>query len=497
MKRKQILIFTVAIAILICSIKMVPNQRFLRRLTYWQAQSLQAFDSRSVDFMIFEWARRHWKTTTLMNILIRECVRNPKSIYTHVFPFYTEARQAIWDDPEMLDMYLPDQAEIGWKKNESKMHVRFDNGSLYRLVGADKYKALRGQNFHGIALDEWSMIIERAYTEVFFPILSGKQHAPLKGKRNRFALFGYTPKGVNHATRMFDWAACINEQGQKLPTFGRAKKCKPRWFASRVINDASNFLDASYLKMAEETWPRAIRDQEINCARVTEEERVLITSAMLEELKGFELHPTKTRHIVSCDPSLGGDACPILHIVNGRVPAGQEHTLILHERNPMIITGEIIAMMTRHKCEDAIVDATGITIGQAIVARMAEQGHLCYPFGASEKAIDERRFVNKKTEAWMTVCEQIQAHEIPYPEDQEIREDLSSVRYKTSDSRGRLALEPKEDTKKRLGRSPDKGDAFVMGNYRLPKVEPVQDRRKRKHRDDYDDEEDQGSVWSN
>lgn len=461
---------------------MVPNRRFLSGLTPWQGEALQAFDSGS-DFLILEWARRHWKTTTILNILLRECVRYPKSIYTHVFPFYREGRETIWDDPNMLDMYLPDKREIFWKKNESKMHVRFANGSIYRLVGADRYDTLRGPDFQGVGMDEWSMIVEKAYTTVFMPILAGKQHEG--GKRNRFAIFGYTPKGVNHATRMFDWAACLSEQGQTLPTFGRAGKCKPKWFASRVINDRSNFLDPAFLKMAEERWPKAVRDQEINCARVTDEERVLITSAMIEELRQYQLNPTKTRHIISCDPSLGGDACPILHIVNGRVPDGAEHTLILHERNPMIITGEIIAMMTRHNCEDAVVDATGITIGKAIVARMAEQGHSCFAFGSSEKATDEKRFVNRKTEAWMEVTEQIQAHKIPYIEDQEIREDISSVRYKTSDSRGRLALEPKEDTKKRLGRSPDKGDAFVMGNYRLPYIEPLQDKRRRA-RDKYD-----------
>ena len=100
---------------------------------------------------------------------------------------------------------------------------------------------------------------------------------------------------------MFDWAACIGEQGQTLPDFGRAKKCKPNWFASRVINDRSNFLDGTFLKMAEETWPKAVRDQEINCARVTDEERVLITSAMIEELKQYELHHTKTRQILGKD----------------------------------------------------------------------------------------------------------------------------------------------------------------------------------------------------
>ncbi len=451
-------------------------------MQYWQFEALEAFDSGKVDFMVLEWARRHWKSTTILNILLRCCVEYPNSIYTHVFPFYHEARETIWEDPKMLDSYLPDKkTEMFWKKNETKLHVRFANGSLYRLRGADKFDTLRGPDCDGVGFDEWSMIREKAWTTIFMPIIAGKQHDKTK-KRGRFALFGYTPKGINHATRMFDWAAYMSERGQTLPTEGAAAKCRPRWFASRVINDRTNFLDPEFLKMAEGMWPKAVRDQEINCARITDEEMVLITSRMIEDLKGYHIHPTKTRHIISCDPSLGGDACPIHYIRNGRI----EDKLILHERNPMIITGHIIAMGTKHKCEDYIVDATGITVGKAIVARMKEQGHTrVYGFESAGKAQDDKRFYNRRAEIAWYVAEQIDAHQIPYIEDKDTREDLTVEHYRVSDSRGRLILEPKEDTKKRLGRSPDDGDAFKMGVWRLQYVEALQDRRRRK-RDRWD-----------
>lgn len=458
---------------------MIPNERFTDNLQPWQLEALEAFDSGLVDFMILEWARRHRKSTTILNILLRCCAEYPNSIYTHIFPFYQEARKTIWDDPKMLNSYLPDKSEMGWKKNESKMHVRYDNGSLYRLVGADKPDSLRGQDADGVGFDEWSLIFEKAWTEIFMPIIAGKQEG---NRRRRFALFGYTPKGVNHAPRMFDWAAYISEQGQTLPTEGAAAKCRKKWFASRVINDKTDFLDPEFLKMARELWPKAVRDQELNCARVTDEQMVLITSRMIEDLKGYHIHPTKTRHIISCDPSLGGDACPIQYIRNGQV----KDKLVLHERNPMIITGHIIAMGTKHKCEDYIVDSTGITVGKAIVARMKEQGHTrVYGFESAGKAQDEKRFFNRRVEIAFYVSEQIDAHKVPYIEDQNIRDDLTAEHYKVGDSRGRLILELKEDTKKRLGHSPDDGDTYKMGIWRLQYVEALQDRRRRK-RDKWD-----------
>jgi hypothetical protein len=53
--------------------------------------------------------------------------------------------------------------------------------------------------------------------------------------------------------------------------------------------------------------------------------------------------------------------------------------------------------------------------------------------------------------------------------DDELLDDLCSVN-KSYDSRGRLQLETKDKVKERIGRSPDKADAFV-----LTFAEPVYD----------------------
>jgi hypothetical protein len=379
---------------------MIPNEKFLENLTDWQLECLAAYDSGRYRFFILEWARRHRKTTLLINILIRECVEIPNTVAIYLAPYLAQAREIVWDDPNMLFSYLPDQDECGWAKNESKLTIKFQSGSILRVCGADELDRRRGVDCSVLGIDEWSAMKERMWTEIFMPIMAGKG-------RKRKTLFLYTPKGANHATAMFDWAACINEQGQVLPIRGVAKKLKPGWWASRVINDATDFLDAEFLNLARERWPKATRDQEINCARITDEEMVLITSRMIDDLKGYNIHPTKTRHIISCDPSLGGDACPIQYIRNGMV----KDKLVLHERKPMIITGHIIAMMTKHKCEDAIVDATGITVGKAIVDRMKEQGKTrVYGFESAGQAQDPKRFYNRRAEIAWYVSEQIDAH---------------------------------------------------------------------------------------
>lgn len=88
-------------------------------------------------------------------------------------------------------------------------------------------------------------------------------------------------------------------------------------------------------------------------------------------------------------------------------------------------------------------------------------------FGA--KAINDDRFVNKRAEMWSEANEWLKNPPVELPQDDELLDDLCSVN-KGYDHKGRLLLEPKEDLKKRIGRSPDKADAFV-----LTFAEPVYD----------------------
>ena len=62
---------------------------------------------------------------------------------------------------------------------------------------------------------------------------------------------------------------------------------------------------------------------------------------------------------------------------------------------------------------------------------------------------------------------------IPYPVDEETRRQILALRFKVVDSQGAILLEPKKDTKKKLGRSPDAADAEIMGVWALDQSEPI------------------------
>lgn len=66
--------------------------------------------------------------------------------------------------------------------------------------------------------------------------------------------------------------------------------------------------------------------------------------------------------------------------------------------------------------------------------------------------------------------EQIQNREVEPINDEELIRQLTTLRYNPPKSNGKISLELKHETKKRLGRSPDRADAFVYGLWALKEV---------------------------
>jgi len=109
------------------------------------------------------------------------------------------------------------------------------------------------------------------------------------------------------------------------------------------------------------------------------------------------------------------------------------------------------------------IDADGI--GSGVFDRIAELGYACYGLMSAKAASDNRKYYNYRAEMWFharAVFERQfkEGNVISIPNDEELIEELSGMKYKTH-SDGRQKVELKEEYKKRLGRSPDKGDSFI------------------------------------
>jgi len=141
---------------------------------------------------------------------------------------------------------------------------------------------------------------------------------------------------------------------------------------------------------------------------------------------------------------------------------------ILHYDDTMKIAGEIMLMLERHKINDCAIDTIGI--GKGIVDRLGELNRNVIAINSAEEATDKDRFANRRAEMWWYAMQLILDQEVEPINDEELVKQLTSLRYKPPKSDGKIHLELKYETKKRLGRSPDRADAFVYGLWVLKEV---------------------------
>jgi hypothetical protein len=109
----------------------------------------------------------------------------------------------------------------------------------------------------------------------------------------------------------------------------------------------------------------------------------------------------------------------------------------------------------------AFIDVIGI--GAGVVDRLREMGYgdKIIAVNAGESALDEKKYMNKRAEMYGVLRDWLKEQPAQVPNDDALQADLCVVRY-TYTSNSQYQLESKKDLKKRLRRSPDKGDAVAL-----------------------------------
>jgi hypothetical protein len=187
-------------------------------------------------------------------------------------------------------------------------------------------------------------------------------------------------------------------------------------------------------------WPKAGSD-------------VLIPTALVEAARARWVAPAGRPDAAGCDVArYGADETVVIAIGDGGHPWEPEAR---HGQDLMATAGQLRALNARR----TYVDDTGV--GGGVTDRLAELEVPVHGENFGEAARDSERFVNRRTELWWGAREALQAGRVSVPPDPALAADLSSVKY-SFDSRGRIKLESKDELKKRLKRSPDRGDAYVL-----------------------------------
>jgi phage terminase large subunit len=229
--------------------------------------------------------------------------------------------------------------------------------------------------------------------------------------------------------------------------------------------------------------PEAYRRYVENDWTVTTDKFVLIPNRLLDDSKQTVFqHPAISKHIVSCDPAIGGDECVVYYIKDNRIL----DEMILHVKDTMKIVGELMMFGRKHNCDTYAVDTIGI--GKGIGDRLHELHTKVTYINSAEKPSNDKLYNNRRTEMYGWVMEQFNDRKLPYPakykevfkegeyryaeteKDDELIKQLTSLRYKVIDSSGKIQLEPKQELKKRIGCSPDRADTLVYGLWALKDI---------------------------
>ena len=141
------------------------------------------------------WHRRAGKDITSMNWTIYASCERPGNYY-HFLPKTNQGRKVIWDGKDIsgrpfLD-YWPRELIKG-DPNATEMKLSTQSGSLWQILGSDNFDNVMGTNPVGIVFSEFSLQDPRAW-DFFRPILM---------ENKGWALFLFTPRGRNHAYRLY------------------------------------------------------------------------------------------------------------------------------------------------------------------------------------------------------------------------------------------------------------------------------------------------------
>jgi hypothetical protein len=155
---------------------------------------------------------------------------------------------------------------------------------------------------------------------------------------------------------------------------------------------------------------------------------------------------------------LGPDECVVYLNRNGYVRLQHKWAKL----DTMATVGEFRRIWAERIDLAPVTNVDIVGVGSGPYDRLKELGYQVIPFNGGEKAFNPGKYKNRRSEAFWEAREMIELGLVDIDEeDEDLQAELMEHKYKHT-STGQIQIEPKEDIAARLGRSPDRADAFVM-----------------------------------
>ncbi len=172
----------------------------------------------------------------------------------------------------------------------------------------------------------------------------------------------------------------------------------------------------------------------------------------------------RRKKIIACDISRFGDDETVIYYMEG---TDIKDAIIFGQKDTMYTAGKI-HIWAQEKRPDLIgIDEIGV--GAGVTDRLIEMGNNVLPINSSNASENKNKYYNLRAQMWWEAGEMFARQDIQLTyDDKEIKRQLTAPTYEIKN--GKIKIEEKEYIKKRLGRSPDRADTYIMGLYTLKRA---------------------------
>lgn len=391
------------------------------------------------------------KTATAARVALWFLAAYPNSRVITTAPTFTQVRDLLW--PEMHRAIANAPAGLYPPPDTTRLEIAKD---WYAVgISTDRPERFQGQHAEHLLLivDEASGVDERIYEAAEGYMTSAGARMLLIGNPTQTSGTFYRAfhsERDRYATHHISALDTPNLTGEDVPagvarslvTRGWVEEKRDQWgedsplYQVRVLGD----------------FPTTSDDQVIGISAV-------------EDAKKRETDAGDPV-VIACDVArYGSDETVIVERRGDRVRIVGVHSgKSLMETAGRIVDATRTAQETAHTVRVVIDDAG---LGGGVTDRLREIGLKVEAFNGAHSANDPDLYPNRRSEAWFAFAQHLPTLDLD--SDEQLAADLVAPRY-SLDSSGRRAVEPKDTTKRRLGRSPDRADAVLMAYAPPPRM---------------------------
>lgn len=210
----------------------------------------------------------------------------------------------------------------------------------------------------------------------------------------------------------------------------------------------------------------------------------IIKNEWLEEMKRRICYAPRVKRYLVCDTARFGDDECVIHLREDMEIL--EKVILPHCRSTQI-SNRLASMSTANNGCPVVVEALGADLGSAVVDELLELGvDNVIPFNPASASLQKNEqnkpiYGNLRAEAWSKTAKVLSSGVLDPASNtlvvcknmyQQLQTELCTPHYKFRNSA--IMVEGKDDIKKRLGKSPDHGDCYVIGTWAWDLVDYIE-----------------------